>query len=71
MPEEQEPKVEGKKSRQPARPLKKEFMSKVAGLDTHALDIGNPSMWQNTKRVSMLLQTMRKESIKGDQRSQR
>jgi hypothetical protein len=41
MTEEQRPKVEGKNSRQPARPPKKEFMSNGAGLKTYMFDIGN------------------------------
>jgi hypothetical protein len=40
--QEQKPKVDGKKpNRRPFRPMKKEFETKVVGLETHTFDIGH------------------------------
>ena len=42
MSEEQKPKVEGKKPRQPTKPQKKEYTTRMVGLEEDTFDIGHP-----------------------------
>ena len=42
MSEEQKPKVEGKKPRRPTKPQKKEYTTRMVGLEEDTFDIGHP-----------------------------
>jgi hypothetical protein len=76
---EAEPKIEGaKKFRRPMRaagqPTKKEFVTKVLGLESHTFDIGNAkysAKYKKTRRQSMRYPTTYRESIKVGPTSQR
>ena len=62
---ETNPKIEGKRPRRPTRapgPTKKEFMTKVLGLESHTFDIGNAKYVAKYKKtVDAITNHIRKE----------
>ena len=80
--QEQKPKVDGKKpNRRPFRPMKKEFETKVVGLETHTFDIGHAKyaakfiksrdeivlyVQEKHEQGAVIAEAMRTMTLKGD-----